>query len=238
MITTRIKKNVIFVLLTIFILALLTFACGAVLPDAENTTITEEMATEELLEKNNQQSPSDNASISTIEEVALIESGQATDEPPETTRSNPVAVGAEGKIENMIFVVKGITRPATDIVMGADEAVTQPEAGLEFMAGASETMGPPTGQEYVMVELEITCDGTFDQRCALDTFNFKLVGIKGIVSNIEWGLGDIPDLIENTEFFGGTVISGNVLFIIDEDETDLVLFYDPRFDFPLFLAVP
>jgi len=221
MTTFNFRKNRNIILMTIFILVVSSLACGTEAP-LETISSVEKIEATETLEKPTQQPTTIISRTSTTSQEDLIDPTSTPTEPPETTRSNPVAIGSEGEIEYMIFVVQGMTRPATDFVMSISEMMTPPIAG----------------QEYVMVELEITCDGSFDQRCAFETFNLKLVGSKGIVRNIEWGLGDIPDLIDDAEFFGGAVITGNAFFIVDQDETDLIMFYDPRFDFPLFLSLP
>jgi len=140
---------------------------------------------------------------------------------PDTTRSDPAPPGSEGEVEEMTISVIDINRPANDIVMGDSEF----------------SLPPAAGKEYVLVTLEITCEASVDERCFLDIFNLKLFGDKGIVSTCDWGVSDLEGLLEDTEFFGGAVTSGMVLFTIDQDETGLILLYDSFSDHPLFLAI-
>lgn len=141
---------------------------------------------------------------------------------PETTRSDPAPPGSEGSVEGMTIVVTSVTRPANDIVAAANEFNLPPKAG----------------QEYILVSLEITCEGSFDERCYFDVFSLKLVGEIGIIRQFEHGMLGVEGMLNDTEFFGGTVLSSVALFSIDQGEAGLILLYDSYYDHPLFLALP
>jgi len=140
---------------------------------------------------------------------------------PDTTRSDPAPPGSEGSVEGMTIVVRYLTRPANDIV-----------------AASSDFALPPSpGKEYILVELEITCEGSYDERCLFEVYNLKIVGDEGVLSYFDWGVAEIEGLLDDTEFFGEAVLSGTALFTIDQDETGLILLYDSYYDHPLFLAL-
>jgi hypothetical protein len=141
---------------------------------------------------------------------------------PDTTRSDPASPGSEGSVEGMTIVVTDVTRPANDIV-----------------AASSDFALPPSpGKEYILVELEITCEGSYDERCLFEVYNLKIVGDTGVISYFDWGVAEIEGLLDDAEFFGEAVLSGTALFTIDRDETGLILLYDSYYDHPLFLALP
>jgi len=138
-------------------------------------------------------------------------------------RSNPAPPGSEVVADDMRFVVTGITRPATSIVMAGNAFNTRPEEG----------------QEYVFVGISVTCEKSTDVECSLLTLSLKLVGSKGIEYDFKWFVSGVDGLLEDTQFFGGATISGNIPFIIDADETDLILVYEPfLFGDKFYLALP
>jgi uncharacterized protein YcfL len=146
---------------------------------------------------------------------------EPTKPPLGSSRSNPAPFGSEVTADDMKFVVLSSTRPATDIVMEGNMFNTEPEEG----------------QEYIFVDLQVTCMKSSDQECSVSTFNIKLVGSAGVERDAEWFVSGVDGLFEDNQFYGGASISGQIPFIINVDETDLLLVYEPLFGDTFYLAI-
>jgi len=156
--------------------------------------------------------------------VEDVQEAQPTDnpEPLGSSLSNPAPVGSKVTADDIEFEILGITRPATYIVKAANMFNTQ----------------PGVGQEYIFVELQATCTKSSDKECSISTFKAKLVGSSGIERESEWFVSGVDGLFEDTQFYGGETINGQIPFIIDSDETDLVFIYQPQAGEPFYLAIP
>ena len=151
--------------------------------------------------------PSTNSSVSknTADPV------EPTKAPIGSVRSNPAPVGSEILADDMNFSVKSIVRPANDIVIEGNMFNDEPEEG----------------QEYLLVEISAECTKTTDEKCSISTFNFKTLGKSGVINDVEYVAG-VKKLLEETEFFGGSTVSGYLAFMVDIGDT-LLLVYDPLF---------
>ncbi|HAL16857.1 MAG TPA: hypothetical protein DCP32_08925 [Anaerolineaceae bacterium] len=139
------------------------------------------------------------------------------------TRSNPAPAGSEVVLDDMAFQVLTTIRPADDVVKTGNQFNTTPEEG----------------QEYIFVEVQITCKKTVDEKCSFNpTFSTKLLGSKGIEYDPDIFVSGVDKLLNGTEFYGNAVISGYIPFIISKDETDLILIYDPLLSDKFYLAIP
>ena len=139
-----------------------------------------------------------------------------------TSRDNPAPFGSEVESDFMKFVILGSTRPADDIVLSASMFNIEPEAG----------------QEYFFVQIQITCMKSTNQDCSISLFEFKTVGSLGIEYNTEWLVSDVDGLLESTGFYGGTTISGILPFIIQSDDTNILLKYEPLIGSSFFMSTP
>lgn len=140
-----------------------------------------------------------------------------------TSRSNPAPPGSEIFADGMKFLVLGVTRPATDVVMSGNMFNTEPE----------------DGQEYIFVSLSVTCEKDIDSECNFSPFVLKLVGSKGVERDAEVFVSGVDGLLETTDFFGEATITGDIPFIVDTDETDLILVHQPLFlGDEFYLALP
>jgi hypothetical protein len=140
-----------------------------------------------------------------------------------TVRSNPAPVGSEVVVDDMSFLILSTIRPADDIV----------KAGNQFTEKAEE------GQEYIFIEVQITCKKTVDYKCSFSPlFSTKVIGSKGIEYDPEIFLPGVEKLLKtSTEFYGNAVISGYIPFIIGKDETNLILVYAPLFGDKFYLQI-
>lgn len=141
--------------------------------------------------------------------------------PVGTARSNPVPYGSEILAFDMVFTVIAYERPADRIV----------ERANRFNAMQSGY------REYILIEMSISCQKSFDDKCIIRGSNFELVGDGGIIYNRKYLSGIKGGLITNEEFFGGTTITGKIPFIIERSEINLVLIYNPFLKSPIYFQV-
>ena len=139
-----------------------------------------------------------------------------------TSRDNPAPVGSEVLSDDMKFIVLGSTRPADSIVSSGNMFNTEPE----------------TGQEYIFVQIQVTCMKSSNEECSLSLFNFKTVGSLGIEYDSEWLITGVDGLLEDTDFYGGATISGNLAFIIQSDEMNVLIKYEPFWGDSFFMSIP
>ena len=142
--------------------------------------------------------------------------------PPGTSQSNPARVGSDIYADNMIFVISGSVRPADGIVSSGDMFNSQ----------------PGQWQQYIFVTLKVTCDTPSNQQCHLSQFNMKLSGSDGIVKYPERLISGVDGILEDTDFYGGATISGNVPFIISLGNSHVVLIYESLSGDSFYLALP
>ncbi len=136
---------------------------------------------------------------------------------------DPVAPGEEGWANGMAMRVEGLTRPADAIVK----------------RGSTLNPSPDPGQEYIFVELAITCERSEGETCLYSPLiNFKLLG-EEMRYTPQIFLTNVPGLLEGGELAASERVSGDLVFVIDQDETDLVLMYQNILATErAFLAVP
>ena len=51
-------------------------------------------------------------------------------------------------------------------------------------------------------------------------------------------IAGVDSILSSTEFYGGTTISGDIPFLVDKDEGNLSLVYEPLFGDEFYLALP
>jgi hypothetical protein len=136
--------------------------------------------------------------------------------------SNPVPVGSDVNADNMIFVIKGIVRPADGIVSSGDMFNAQ----------------PGQWQQYIFVTLGVTCEMSTDKLCHLSPFKFKLIGSDGILKYPERLISGVDGIFEDTDFYRGETISGIVPFIISIGDSHLLLIYESLSGDNFYLALP
>ena len=165
--------------------------------------------------------------VSSADGQERVDSGQpvgaaaTATEPVDTSTSNPAPAGSEVVIDDMAFVILSSTRPATDIVMAGDQFNTEPEEG----------------QEYVLVELQVTCRLTGDEQCDFSMRGFSFLGSYGITRYLEIFVEGVDGLLKGGDLSGGQSLSGIIPFIIPTDETDLMLVNETFFGDTFYLAI-
>lgn len=155
--------------------------------------------------------PSVQVSEGNGEESATQEPEEEQDVPVGSSRSNPAPVGSEVTVDNVTLTVEDFQRSVDDVVSNANQFNTEPEEG----------------QEYVVVELTATCEKDSDETCSIGpAWNLAVLGSGGVAHDAEWFISGVEGQLEQSEFYGGASVSGKLFFIVDQDETDLVLRYE------------
>ncbi len=188
-----------YIVLAVLALVVATLACGESTP---------EVRVPEASPKPGETQPAAPPAASATERRART----PTTAPLGSSRSNPAPVGAEVTIDDMTMKIIEVTRPADDIVA----------AGNMFNAT------PEPGNEYIMVTISGVCNKSSDVTCQLNSyFDFKLTGSSGSVRDPEMVVAGVAGLLEDAEFFGGATVTGGMIFEVAQDETDLILIYEP-----------
>jgi len=138
-----------------------------------------------------------------------------------SSRTNPAPAGSVVSAGNMNFAVVGYTRPATETVMSANRFNPEPDAF----------------QEYIFVNLAVTCTRLEDAQCNLALINLKLLGSQGAERPVRLFVRDVDGLLQGGDFYGGATISGNVPFIIDRQDANIMLVYEPFLGDPFYLRI-
>ena len=142
--------------------------------------------------------------------------------PAGTARSNPAPMGSAIIAFDMVFTVIDYERPANKTIERANMFNTKPQGD----------------REYILIEMEIACEKTFDEKCVIRGSSFEIVGDGGVIYNRRYASGVKGGLITNEEFFGGTTITGKIPFIIERSETNLILIYDQFLKSPIYFEIP
>jgi hypothetical protein len=139
-----------------------------------------------------------------------------------TSRNNPAPVGSAILVDNMEFIVTGVVRPADSIVSKGNTFNEKPSAG----------------KEYIFITISVNCKSPSDQQCKLSTYNLKVLGSDGILIDGSMFLAGVEGLLEDTTFYGGANVTGNLAFIVNQVDTGLLLVYQPFFGDSFYLSLP
>lgn len=148
----------------------------------------------------------------------------ATSEPLGETRDQPYPANAVVDLgDDTQMSIVGIVRPANDAVLQANQFNEEPEPGLE----------------YAMLRLLVECNKSTNDKCSFSTYGLHVVGADGTVHDLAFVAGLTDELDASTEFFGGSSIEGNVVFLVPQGDPSAVLYYEPLFiGSPIYIALP
>ncbi len=141
--------------------------------------------------------------------------------PVGTSRSNPAPVGSIVHVDDMDFIVTGVVRPADSDVIN----------GNVF----NET--PVASKEYIFITLSVTCTLSSDKQCNFSTYNLKVLGSDGILVDRAFVAG-VAGLIEDSTFYGGATVIGNLPYLVNQGDTSILLVYQPFIGDSFYLSVP
>lgn len=130
------------------------------------------------------------------------------------TRNNPHPMNTTVEVgDGVLLTINFVKRPADDIVAEGNIFNDTPE--------------PDT--EYMIVSLHLECTKPADQTCRFTAGDIKTVGANGTVRD-QASVAGIPEEMEYfNEFFGGSMLDGNLVFIATKGDTSTVLYFDPIF---------
>ena len=212
-----------FFLFPLTVLLIIQLACGSSTPTVSTATSPSEISVDEPspteeIKKEPTANPTNTPTASptntpTTRPTPTAELG--------TRRDNPAPVGSTVTVDDMELAVISILRPADSIVKAGNMFNTEPEPG----------------NEYIFVNVSVKCVKQSTETCSISTFNFKMVGSLGIKYDAEWFLTGVKGLLEDTDFYGGTQLTGDLAFIVGIDEQDLLLMYEPYWEDPFYLAI-
>lgn len=207
-------KLIVFI---VFLLALISFACES----SSDPVVTAPEDAEAAAESGDAEEADEAEEAATEEPEPTVE---PTSTPPVgTRRDNPAPVGSVILADDMEFTVLSVIRPADTIVK----------------AGNPYNSDPETGNEYMFVEVTVTCALDSVEKCNYNSFNFSLLGSSGVSIESEIFISGVENLLESAEFYGEATISGYIPFIVPIDETDILLVYEPfLFGDTFYLALP
>lgn len=136
-----------------------------------------------------------------------------TPQPVGLSRENPAPIGNEVITEYQIQKVDELIRPADSKIKQANSFNSDPEPG----------------NEYVMVRVTLQCIQPVSEKCNVYLSDYNLSGSTGLIRDSEWLIAGIPHMLESTEMFGGATLSGWLAFEVSQDETGLILAWEPTF---------
>lgn len=123
------------------------------------------------------------------------------------TRDNPYPFGEAGDSG------AGFTLRVTGFIRPADRAIREANVVNPI---------PPDGREYAIVSVELNCIEGMDGRCEADAVDFELTGDEGVIYQYPFVFYD--DELD-ISVFSGTTATGNLVFMIRDDDANLKLLY-------------
>jgi len=121
-------------------------------------------------------------------------------------KNTTVDIGSDMRVTILL-----VTRPANDIVA----------------QGNMFNDAPVPNQEYLMVKMHVECAKSSNEKCSFNDFEFKTVGADGQVHD-RASVAGIPQAFEPfAEFFGGAALDGNIVFLVTQGDSKVVLVRDP-----------
>lgn len=126
------------------------------------------------------------------------------------SRANPVPVGQRQHFRifddvNASIQITGYIDNANGVVDEADQNNHPPDAG----------------RRYIVVEFNFTCEFDPTQFCEFGLIHYSVVGSKGLVYEPD---SYVNGFTGSAELFGGAQIPVRIVFMVDRDDTDFLLF--------------
>ncbi len=176
-----------------------------------------------------------------------------------------LAIGGVGLILAIVGVVVGVTQEAPESVSPTTpppgETTPPSEVGKSRLNpvpfGSSLTYGeerltvissnqlteigwstPDAGSIYLVVNVRVDFIGEpSEKKHYLSTFDFRVVGSKGVIYDAElFAETDTP--LKSGEFYGGATTSGDLVYEIDEQDTNLVLIWNCGLGVDRYFEIP
>ena len=124
---------------------------------------------------------------------------------------------------NMTLTILDVTRPADDIVAN----------------GSSFNTTAPEGEEFIQVDVEVTCNSAPGTKCSFYPTVMKAVLSDGSTRDLQTFIEGVEDWDTTLEIEGGATEQGFLLFIVPTSESNLVVSYNDIYaDQPVYLQLP
>jgi len=162
-----------------------------------------------------------------------------------------LAIGGVGLILVIVGVVVGVTQevpptgevgdsrlnpvPFGSSLTYVDEQVTVVNSRRVTEIGWST---PDAGNIFLIVNVKVDFFGDpTEKRHYLSTSDFRVVGSGGHIYDAEW-LVETDTPLKSGEFYGGATTSGDLVYEIDEQETDLTLIWNCGLGVDRYFEIP
>jgi hypothetical protein len=160
----------------------------------------------------------------------------------ETANPLPTAVQAEETQETPSASIPEAAPAGTAADIGSDmtltiENVTRPADNLVADGSVLNTT-PPEGEEFIQVDLEVSCNSDSGTPCTFYPTVMKVILSDGSTRDLQIFIEGVDDWDTAVEIESGETEDGFLLFIVPTSETDLVLSYQDLSAQPVYLQLP
>src|SRR5207245_25340 len=127
----------------------------------------------------------------------------------------PAPMFTELTVGDLAISVRRIVRPA------------------DSFAGKGRYTQPDQDQEYLSVEVQVYCLPDSSQTCRITEFDFGVSGDKGrdYVAEFSSSVDDVEGLFEGGDIEPDHSLHGDLVFIVDKDDSGLILTYPRMYNF-------
>lgn len=150
-----------------------------------------------------------------------------SEETQESTDSPAIDAAPAG---TTVDIGSGITLTVVDVTRPADDLVAN---------GNSFNTTPHEGEEFLRVDVEVTCNNDSGSTCTFYPTVMKAVLSDGSTRDLQTFLEGVDDWDTAVEIGNGATERGFLLFIVPKSETDLVVSYNDIYaDQPVYFQLP
>lgn len=160
--------------------------------------------------------------------IVIFETPLPAEVPTQETANAAVldAVPAGTAVEignDMTLTILDVTRPTDDLVTG----------------GSSLNTTAPEGEEFIQVDVEVTCSSDPGTQCTFYPTVMKAVLSDGSRRDLQTFIEGVEDWDTAVEIEGGATEQGFLLFIVPKSESTIVVSYNgTSSDQPVYLQLP
>ncbi len=175
--------------------------------------------------------PTRSASIVTEEPIQTEATPEITQPTavPEPGNDNPLFANA-APAGTAVEIGNNITLTILDVIRPVDDLVSN---------GSSFNTTAPEGEEFIQVNVSVTCTNDAESPCAFYPTVMKVVLADESTRDLQTFIEGVGDWDTSVEIDGGETQKGFLLFIVPKAETQLVISYQDIYaDQPLYLQLP
>lgn len=149
---------------------------------------------------------------------------EETQESPSIPLPDAAPAGTAVDIGNdMTLTILDVTRPVDDLVAN----------------GSSFNTTAPEGEEFIQVDVEVTCNSEPGTKCSFYPTVMKAVLGDGSTRELQTFIEGVDDWDTTVEIEGGATEQGFLLFIVPKSESSLLVSYNDIYaDQPVYLQLP